>query len=458
MVSLHCAHCHATPSRTTKLLRCTACSATYYCSREHQKAHWKVHKSACQKKKTTTSCASPASDVSSDFYVVEVSEGQGNGLTNKMRNLRFSSRREGMEYVRRNGGFHLTKSPFATLLGWDVEIYWNPLEAAGLNAAGIYLSCELDSGFPPLSHHIDGVFGMIYVTPPFGSNRRLTSDILWGILNYIFDSMDYYGKNWPGAKLQAHLREGAACYRAQTWEPTSGTGGIPIYETDPDRCLFGPVFDMRGTHTQAEAELNEECEIDAFVAKRMEQKRQSELEASLDPDDMDDLFVLRQQKSGLCRFINSHAFPSEAAVQRFMAESVVFVSFRADFYRHAWGNQLYEAGAVENEEDRIRRIRRIGHTLNVFNGRDAMLVHFYVVHHVLCGRHFFQSNDYAEVVANGRAGYYSEVEFLWDGVGPWRWYYFGGIINFDNKYIKTTANITAARGVFSNFLPALAWF
>ncbi|KAL3272855.1 hypothetical protein HHI36_014316 [Cryptolaemus montrouzieri] len=33
---------------------CSACNTTYYCSKEHQKSHWKVHKNACAPFKTTS--------------------------------------------------------------------------------------------------------------------------------------------------------------------------------------------------------------------------------------------------------------------------------------------------------------------------------------------------------------------------------------------------------------------
>jgi len=42
-----CALCGKGSGGETKLMRCSKCSVTYYCSREHQIAHWKVHKSEC---------------------------------------------------------------------------------------------------------------------------------------------------------------------------------------------------------------------------------------------------------------------------------------------------------------------------------------------------------------------------------------------------------------------------
>ena len=37
-----CAYCHVQANQ-----RCTGCHETFYCSREHQKLHWKKHKNHC---------------------------------------------------------------------------------------------------------------------------------------------------------------------------------------------------------------------------------------------------------------------------------------------------------------------------------------------------------------------------------------------------------------------------
>ena len=46
-----CAQCGCAANQ-----RCTGCHVTFYCSREHQKLHWKVHKSQCCAYKV---CSSP---------------------------------------------------------------------------------------------------------------------------------------------------------------------------------------------------------------------------------------------------------------------------------------------------------------------------------------------------------------------------------------------------------------
>lgn len=41
-IKFHCAICGVAASN-----KCAACSLVVYCSKEHQKAHWKKHKNEC---------------------------------------------------------------------------------------------------------------------------------------------------------------------------------------------------------------------------------------------------------------------------------------------------------------------------------------------------------------------------------------------------------------------------
>jgi hypothetical protein len=44
-----CALCHERPEKGIKLSKCSKCLASYYCSKECQKSHWKEHKKVCSK-------------------------------------------------------------------------------------------------------------------------------------------------------------------------------------------------------------------------------------------------------------------------------------------------------------------------------------------------------------------------------------------------------------------------
>ena len=42
-----CSVCYKTSTTSSPMKRCTRCQAMYYCCQEHQKAHWKKHKTLC---------------------------------------------------------------------------------------------------------------------------------------------------------------------------------------------------------------------------------------------------------------------------------------------------------------------------------------------------------------------------------------------------------------------------
>ena len=56
-VSKNCAQCGIAPGTKTHM-RCTRCKIVFYCSKEHQRAHWKTHKSTCKKPSVTKSSPS----------------------------------------------------------------------------------------------------------------------------------------------------------------------------------------------------------------------------------------------------------------------------------------------------------------------------------------------------------------------------------------------------------------
>lgn len=97
------------------------------------------------------------------------------------------------------------RSSFSELLGWSIEIFcssranrielgsnnaWvDEMKYQGMNAAGTSLGCRLSTG---RSKYTD-MDGTIFVTGRNKAGDVLTTNIvLWGILNVISDSMEYY--------------------------------------------------------------------------------------------------------------------------------------------------------------------------------------------------------------------------------------------------------------------------
>ena len=57
-----CMVCRQVGTASAPLKRCAGCSCIFYCSREHQKLHWKEHKRMCQY------LASAAEEVGADTF------------------------------------------------------------------------------------------------------------------------------------------------------------------------------------------------------------------------------------------------------------------------------------------------------------------------------------------------------------------------------------------------------
>jgi hypothetical protein len=131
------------------------------------------------------------------------------------------------------------RSPFSELVGWSVEIYCSKVynemnrgRAIGqgpLNGAGIYLTSSVDSGLSVNTN----LSGRIFVTGRRQSDGKpLTSDVLFGILNFIWDAMDLYGDDEP---VFPYLKRWAKEYKQGTWEPGGGCGGVDVFNTDTQR-------------------------------------------------------------------------------------------------------------------------------------------------------------------------------------------------------------------------------
>ena len=225
--------CHFCGGYEGRKSRCAACKEVSYHNKEHQKADWKKHKACC---KAVTE--NPVS------VWIEVQQGEGNGLTNVMINHIFANKAEGLEFARSSLAGSTNpplRSPFCELTGWDVEIYCGKAYnitvrpgqvhgggGGGMNSAGVYLGCDLNDGMT----RYNNISGTIFVTGRrLSDGKPLNKDILWGLLNFIWDAMDLFDGtlNLP---REPTLQKWAKRYKEGSWVPRGGDGGIDVYSND----------------------------------------------------------------------------------------------------------------------------------------------------------------------------------------------------------------------------------
>ena len=169
------------------------------------------------------------------FNVVEIQSNRGMAcgpLTNQLQNLSFTQSKL-MQYVKRNQMMEY-KSPFANLLGYDLSIYVNPRSRDPENNAGsVFLTSALSNGLSPYQQ-LPG--NSIVVC----NNKVITSDRIWGILNFILEAMDHYDGSFDMNKnqRQAAIARDVTQYKNGTWEPRAGCGGVNLYNDDPATCTF----------------------------------------------------------------------------------------------------------------------------------------------------------------------------------------------------------------------------
>jgi hypothetical protein len=148
------------------------------------------------------------------------------------------------------------RSSFCEFLGWDVEMFCNTQrnriqapeeglvdvvgdgELEHLNGAGIYLGCDVQTG---ISRYID-VDGRIFVTGRSQqTGRNMTSDILWGVLNFIWEAMSLYGQ--PGGADTNTLKIWSNIYRQGLWLPKGANDeNFDAYCVIPENCRVAQEF------------------------------------------------------------------------------------------------------------------------------------------------------------------------------------------------------------------------
>ncbi|KAG6615238.1 Egl nine 1 [Phytophthora cinnamomi] len=270
--------------KSESLKRCSSCKSVSYCSREHQRQHWKVHRAECTYQSKQAQPEQPSPNASDMVVVVEIKSGEGSGLTNRMVNHVFSSRVQATRYIRQRLGYdqtdemkELTEMPFLKeLMGFSTGVlYVDPRQnafppfnedfnqqfgfgfeldelndmlncrgvAGELNAMAIYLGSNLDTGLS-MSVNASGDAFFIGTT---AKGKPVTSNVLWGAANFVYEGMDYYPPDDHTQQEREQIfRKWSLRYTRGTWQPMAGNGGFDLYQTDPFRCAaLWPTVDHR---------------------------------------------------------------------------------------------------------------------------------------------------------------------------------------------------------------------
>uniref|UniRef100_H3GMD3 Uncharacterized protein n=1 Tax=Phytophthora ramorum TaxID=164328 RepID=H3GMD3_PHYRM len=246
------------------LKRCGSCKLVGYCSREYQPRN-------------------PPSSPSKLVVVVEIKSGEGSGLTNRMANHVFGSRVQATRFIRQRLGYSQTEEmkelpeipflrelmgfssgvifvdpsqnafpPFTKELvrqfgfGYGVDELNDMLNCRGvageLNAMAIYLGSKLDNGLS-MSVNASGDAFFIGTT---AKGEPVTSNVLWGAANFVYEGMDYYPEEYTKEEREAKFRKWSRRYALGKWEPMAGNGGVNLYQTDPFQCARNwPAVDHR---------------------------------------------------------------------------------------------------------------------------------------------------------------------------------------------------------------------
>ncbi|KAL4170927.1 hypothetical protein KRP22_009030 [Phytophthora ramorum] len=114
--------------------------------------------------------------------------------------------------------------------------------AGELNAMAIYLGSKLDNGLS-MSVNASGDAFFIGTT---AKGEPVTSNVLWGAANFVYEGMDYYPEEYTKEEREAKFRKWSRRYALGKWEPMAGNGGVNLYQTDPFQCARNwPAVDHR---------------------------------------------------------------------------------------------------------------------------------------------------------------------------------------------------------------------
>jgi hypothetical protein len=99
----------------------------------------------------------------------------------------------------------------------------------------------LHNGFSPYVNTSGDAFFMVSTA----QLAPVTSSVLWGTANFLYEDMDYYGEADTEERRLAVIRRWGQRYQGAAWDPVSGTGSIDVYETDSFRCGGWRTVDHR---------------------------------------------------------------------------------------------------------------------------------------------------------------------------------------------------------------------
>ncbi|KAF1794441.1 Zinc finger, MYND-type [Phytophthora cactorum] len=185
--------------KSESLRRCGSCKRVNYCSREHQRQHWKAHRAECtyqskQDDQPRLQFASPSHEIHPTASGLQPS-GRDEGAYEDA----VPTRTNGL-YQRCSlcGSCQNAFPPFTEEfnrrfgLGFGVDELNDMLNCRGiggeLNVMAIYIGSELDNGIS-MSVNASGDAFFIGTT---AKGKPVTSNVLWGAANFVCEAMDYY--------------------------------------------------------------------------------------------------------------------------------------------------------------------------------------------------------------------------------------------------------------------------
>ena len=222
-----CRFCGILSTKTQSLKLCARCKTACYCSKEHQVSDWKEHKKQCRKQEAPEKPVDQHNACDgTPLTVVEIKSGQGNGLSNKMIEHQLDKRGDLESFIRKRfGGLSpiKLKSEFSEFFGLKLDVFFDPREnsftadgysgndfnlslSTNLNAAGIFLTINLITGFSPYIN----MNGTVFVCSQNPHRQQVSKDALTNILKMIAraQSTIYCNEDYHDpAKLLAVLKK-----------------------------------------------------------------------------------------------------------------------------------------------------------------------------------------------------------------------------------------------------------